>query len=143
MRGTARSYLGIDPCDLLERRLREVAESIALTYGCNGQLQYKRGAAPLVNSTEQTAIAIAAAADLVGEEHVDTDVSRKTAGEDFGAMLERKPGAYILIGNGVDPEGSFQDVHTPIYDFNDKILCLGASYWLELTKKYLCSYGAG
>lgn len=136
VRGTARSY-SASIRDILERRLREVTESIADVYGCCGYLQYKRGSAPLINTPEQTEIATSAATDLVGQEHVDTGVPRKTAGEDFGAMLERKPGAYILIGNGVEPDGSFRDVHTPIYDFNDEILCLGAAYWAGLVNREL------
>ncbi len=49
-------------------------------------------------------------------------------------MLERKPGAYIMIGNGGDDSGGGDCayVHTPRYDFNDQILALGAAYWVEL-----------
>jgi hippurate hydrolase len=48
-------------------------------------------------------------------------------------MLEKKPGAYILIGNGGSIEdGSCHYVHTPHYDFNDQILVTGAAYWVNL-----------
>jgi hippurate hydrolase len=29
-------------------------------------------------------------------------------------------------------DGSFHNVHTPGYDFNDDILALGAAYWVKL-----------
>jgi len=43
----------------------------------------------------------------------------------------------MLIGNGVAADGSFHDVHTPLYDFNDAIITLGASYWVSLVQKEL------
>jgi metal-dependent amidase/aminoacylase/carboxypeptidase family protein len=46
--------------------------------------------------------------------------------EDFACFLERKPGAYIWIGNGNPERGGI--LYNPHYDFNDAILPLGASY---------------
>jgi hippurate hydrolase len=54
--------------------------------------------------------------------------------EDFAFMLEKKPGAYIMIGNGGDGEGGCQNVHSPLYDFNDEILTTGAAYWVNLVQ---------
>ena len=50
-------------------------------------------------------------------------------------MLQEKPGAYILIGNG-DGEGGCM-IHHSSYDFNDRILPLGASYWIQLAENIL------
>ncbi len=57
------------------------------------------------------------------------------AAEDFAWFLEKKPGAYIWIGNGDAESGAM--LHNPHYDFNDKILPLGASYWVRLAKSLL------
>ena len=46
-------------------------------------------------------------------------------------LLER-PGAYIFVGNG-DTAG----VHHPAYDFNDRVLSTGATYWVKLAQAYL------
>lgn len=46
--------------------------------------------------------------------------------EDFAFFLEKKPGAYICIGDGTAETGGMP--HSPHYDFNDAILPLGASY---------------
>ena len=48
-------------------------------------------------------------------------------------MLQRCPGAYLFIGNGV----SRPMVHNPAYDFNDDILLTGAAYWGALTESWL------
>lgn len=49
--------------------------------------------------------------------------------EDFSFMLERVPGAYILIGNG---ESS--GLHSSTYDFNDAIIEQGATLFYHLAK---------
>ena len=56
--------------------------------------------------------------------------------EDFSYMLKKKPGNYIMVGNGKGEAGGCM-VHNPRYDFNDEILPIGASYWVELTRLLL------
>ena len=134
IRGTARSF---SPAvrSLLERRLAEVAAGIAQAGGCEAVSKYFRRYPPLVNAAEQTAIAVQAAAMTVGAENVESNVTPISGAEDFAFMLEKKPGAYIMIGNGGDeqPRGCHHD-HTPLYDFNDQILTTGAAYWLNLVQ---------
>ena len=134
IRGTARSF---SPAvrSLLERRLAEVAAGIAQAGGCEAVSKYFRRYPPLVNAAEQTAIAVQAAAMTVGAENVESNVTPISGAEDFAFMLEKKPGAYIMIGNGGDeqPRGCHH-VHTPLYDFNDQILTTGAAYWLNLVQ---------
>jgi len=57
------------------------------------------------------------------------------ASEDFSYMLERRPGAYIQIGNG-EGEGNCE-VHSPSYDFNDAALPLGAGLFARLAERKL------
>ena len=45
-------------------------------------------------------------------------------GEDFAFMLEERPGAYILVGNG-----DTAMVHNPDYNFNDEAIPAGCSWW--------------
>jgi hippurate hydrolase len=132
IRGTARSYTPADR-DLLDKRLSEIAQGIAAAHGCTAEYHYLRRYPPLVNAPEQTMLALKAAALTVGEARTDGDVEPLTGAEDFAFMLEKKPGAYILVGNGGSIEdGSCHYVHTPHYDFNDQILVTGAAYWVNL-----------
>ena len=77
---------------------------------------------------EQTDVAIAAAGMTVGATNVDPACAPITGGEDFAFMLQKKPGAYIMIGNGGTGEGGCQNVHSPLYDFSDEILTTGATW---------------
>ncbi len=138
IRGTARSFRPAVR-DLLERRLGELAKSIAAAHGCEVAFTYNRRYPPLVNAKEQTDVAIAAAARTVGSAQVDGNTAPITGAEDFAFMLEAKPGAYIFIGNGGDGSGGCHNVHEPLYDFNDEILTTGSAYWVNLVGEELRS----
>jgi hippurate hydrolase len=61
-------------------------------------------------------------------------------GEDFGAMLKGRPGAYIKMGQaapGNPDHGCGKGLHSPHYDFNDEILKFGISYWVRLVENAL------
>jgi amidohydrolase len=134
--GTARSY---SPAirDVIEKRLTEVARACAATYGCTADIHYDRRYPPLVTHPDQTDVSVAAARALVGDRAVATDAPLITGSEDFAFMLEARPGSFIMIGNGIEPDGSYHFVHTPEYDFNDAILALGAAYWVSLVAEEL------
>ena len=136
VRGTARSYRPAVR-DLLDRRMGEVARATAEAWGCRVDYTYQRRYPPLVNNRDKTDVALAAARATVGETHVDPNTPPITGAEDFAFMLEKKPGAYIMIGNGVDSQGGCHYVHTPHYDFNDEILVTGAAYWLNVVREEL------
>jgi hippurate hydrolase len=54
-------------------------------------------------------------------------------------MLDEVPGSYLLIGNGDQASGGHGAcmVHNPGYDFNDAILPIAASYWVQLANAFL------
>ena len=133
IKGTARSF-SPDVRALLERRLAEVAAGIAQSGGCQAVSTYHRRYPPLINAVDQTKIAVEAAALTVGRENVEANTSPLAGAEDFAFMLEKKPGAYIMIGNGGMGEGGCQNVHSPLYDFSDDITTTGAAYWVNLVR---------
>jgi amidohydrolase len=131
--GTARSFSPAVRA-LLERRLAEVAAGIAQAGGCTAESKYLRRYPALINAIEQTSLAVEAAALTVGRENVEPNTPPISGAEDFAFMLEKKPGAYIMIGNGGTEEGGCHNVHSPLYDFNDAILTTGAAYWVNLVQ---------
>jgi len=131
--GTARSFSPAVRA-LLERRLAELAAGIAQAGGCAAESRYLRRYPALINAVEQTSLAVEAAALTVGRENVEPNTPPISGAEDFAFMLEKKPGAYIMIGNGGSEEGGCHNVHSPLYDFNDEILTTGAAYWVNLVQ---------
>jgi amidohydrolase len=134
--GTAR-YYAKEVRDTLERRIRDLATTLADMHGATSELHLRWGAVPVVNHDQETDVAAAAAAALVGAHAVNTNGNRSTGGEDFAFMLEQRPGAIINIGNGVAADGSWHALHTPKYDFNDAIIPLGAAYWVSVVHQEL------
>ena len=134
--GTARTY-SMEVRDTVERRIAELAAATAQAWGCKAEAYYHRGTSPLINEAEQVAVAVAAATAAVGAENVNGQLRPGTGGEDFAEMMLVRPGAFMRIGNGVNPDGSFTGLHTPLYDFNDAIIPAGVRYWVGLVDQEL------
>ena len=132
--GTTRAFLP-EVQDMIERRIRQIAEGVALAHGASADVDYYRRYPPTVNWPEETVIAAGAAAEVVGPDNVARDVEPMMGAEDFAWMLRERPGAFIMIGNGAG-EGNCM-VHNPRYDFNDAILPIGSSYWVKLVERVL------
>jgi len=121
--------------DLLEERIRAVAEGQAASYGMSVTIEYERGYEPTVNHAAETEFARQVARRVVGAEKVH-DVQRPMMGsEDFGYMLAETPGSYFFLGTKrteKDPP-----LHHPRFDFNDDVLPIGAALWVELAESWL------
>lgn len=135
IQGTTRTF---DPKvqDLVEDRMRALATSMAEGFGMEADFNYQRRYCPTINSAEETGHAIAAAQALVGTDRVNTNVTPHMGAEDFGWMLQARPGCYIFTGNGKDGLGGCE-VHNPNYDFNDNAAPYGAAYWVQLVQMQL------
>ncbi|MBR0656559.1 M20 aminoacylase family protein [Plastoroseomonas arctica] len=134
--GTSRSYTPVVR-DLLERRIGELAHGLAALHGATATYDYHRGVPATVNHVEQTHVAIAAAAALVGDKLVDPNALPVMGAEDFSLMLEARPGAFMFIGGGTGEDGKSPNLHTPQFDFNDAIIPLGVAYWASVVEQEL------
>ncbi|MEN9482579.1 MAG: hypothetical protein RJB37_459 [Pseudomonadota bacterium] len=129
---------------LLERRIRALVAAQAESFGCTARIDWRPGYAVLVNTPAETAFAREVALDLLGPDKVTLNGPPLTGSEDFAFMLERVPGSYLLIGNGLGEQGGDDSpaasacmVHNPGYDFNDANLPVGAAYWVRLAERFL------
>ena len=132
--GTIRVFSN-ETMELVETRMRALATGIAQAYGAKADVDVRVVFLPTVNTPEEADFCANVAASIVGEDKVDRHTGLVMASEDFSYMLDACPGAYINIGNG-DAEHACQ-VHNPAYDFNDRILPLGATYWARLVETRL------
>lgn len=140
--GTVRAF-STEMIDLVERRMRTIAEHTAAAFDAQVEFEFKRNYPPLINHAKETAFAVEVMRSIVGIEQVDAQVEPTMGAEDFAFMLQDKPGCYVFIGNG---EGQHRDMghglgpcnlHNPSYDFNDDLLPIGATYWVRLAQAYL------
>ncbi|MEI7294486.1 M20 aminoacylase family protein [Paraburkholderia tropica] len=122
--------------NLLEARIRTIAELQAQSYGATATVDYHAISRPLVNERNATLLAIDAIESLVGPHGLTMMSDAVMGSEDFSWMTEVLPGCYVLIGNGVGSVGGCS-VHNPGYDFNDDALAYGAAWFVALTQRYL------
>ena len=134
LRGTTRHFLPAVQ-DRVEARMREICAGVSASFGVAVDMAYERRYPPLVNTDQETDEATRAATMVAGEGRVLTDITPVMTSEDFAFLLKEKPGAYMGIGGG-NPRESGR-LHQALYDFNDRILPVGASYWATLVETLL------
>ena len=121
----------------LQKRITEIVQAQAQSFSVTAEIDYRRGYAVLVNSKEETDFARQVGVELVGGEKVTLQGPAVTGSEDFAYMLEKRPGCYLLVGNGDGDKHGACMVHNPGYDFNDENVAVGGAYWMLLAKRYL------
>jgi len=129
--GTVRTLMP-DVREQVEKRMKAVVESTAEAYGAKAVVRYERGYPVTVNAPAETAFAVQVATDIVGQENVTADTPPVMGGEDFSYMLEARPGAFVFVGNG-----DTAALHNPAYDFNDEVIPVGCTYWVQLAEQSL------
>jgi amidohydrolase len=141
LQGTVRTFT-IEVLDMIESRMREMSEQLCAAFGMSCEFSFDRNYPPTINDETAAAFARQVMASIVGEEHVLKQEPTMGA-EDFAYMLQAKPGAYCFIGNG---DGDHRatghgegpcTLHNPSYDFNDDLIPLGATYWVQLASQWL------
>ncbi len=126
LRGTVRT-MDHDVQDLCEKRLSEVVQGTVAVFGGVAKINYERGYPVMVNSEEQTEFAAQVATSVSG---TCEEAPLVMGGEDFAYMLNERPGAYILVGNG-----ETAPVHHPEYNFNDEAIPAGCSWWAGIVEQ--------
>jgi len=134
LKGTVRSFTPRVQ-KLIEQRMKEITSGICTANNCDFNWWYEKRFPPTVNSSAETELAAKAARSVCGSESVNANVEMVTGSEDFGYMLQEKPGCYAFLGNGPGEGGCM--LHSAHYDFNDEIIPVGASYFVQLVAEEL------
>ena len=116
--------------EMARTRIAEALEATAKAYGCVAELTIETGYPVTVNDDAKLEIAREIATAVAGEGRVHERAPVMGA-EDFSYMLNARPGAYIVVGNGEDSAG----LHHPKYNFNDDAIPYGTSYFAELVER--------
>ena len=83
---------------LLKKRIVELIESQAASYGATAAIEYDEGYPVVVNTDEETAFAAQVARELVGDEQVVENADLLMGSEDFAFMLQERPGTFLRAG---------------------------------------------
>ncbi|QTD45066.1 M20 aminoacylase family protein [Ottowia testudinis] len=145
IQGTVRTFT-FEVLDLIERRMKEISEGVSAAFGAECAFEFLRNYPPTINTPYEAEFCRRVMAGIVGEANAVPQEPTMGA-EDFSYMLLEKPGAYCFIANGDGAhrgsyEGGGHDagpctLHNPHYDFNDDLIPLGGTYWVQLAEAWL------
>ncbi len=124
--------------DALEEQVTALATGFCAAHGATAAVAFRQPYPLTSNTAPEAACAADAMASLVGVAGVDDPTPSNMVSEDFGFMLQRRPGAYGLIGTGAAGTAPLA-LHTPTYDFNDAAIPLGVAYWTALARQWWSS----
>lgn len=133
--GDARSFTP-EVSGMIEATMKRIVSGLCDANGALSKVSYNREFTATINATREADIVATVAADIAGADNLDADCAPLMASDDFGAMLEQRPGAYFFLGNGTDGSHG-RALHNPAYDFNDGILARGAEVWVRLVETQL------
>jgi len=142
--GTVRTF-STAATDQCEARLNDIARLTCEAMGCTVDVTFTRQYPATVNHADESAFCAEVLRALAGEANVDQSLQPSMGSEDFSFMLNQVPGAYVWIGNG---DGAHRDagygsgpciLHNGSYDFNDALIPVGATYWVELARRRLAA----
>jgi hippurate hydrolase len=129
--GTVRSF-DADVQDTIEAAIRQIAQGVAQATGTRIEVDYVRYYPATVNTAQEATLALRAA-EAAGLK-ASMAPSAAFTSEDFAFMLKARPGAYLWLGQGAGPQraDSTPPLHHPSYDFNDEVLPLGVTWFVQV-----------
>jgi len=141
LQGTVRTF-SLDVLDLIEQRMRDISHHLCAAFGAHCEFEFVRSYPPTVNSAYEADFIRRVMAQIVGQHNVIVQEPTMVS-EDFSFMLQACPGTYGFLYNG---DGSHREpghgggpctLHNTSYDFNDDLIPLGATLWVELVQQWL------
>ena len=133
-------YFSTDVGNEVKAKIKKIVEGISHSMGATATFSSTPNYPATVNTPKHAELCANAAAEVVGSGNVLRNEKPSMGSEDFSFLLNASEGAYIWIGNGLVPEDGPEGgcmLHNTEYDFNDDILPLGSSYWVQLVQGIL------
>lgn len=137
LEGTIRAY---DDAlmERLERRLREVAEGVAQAMRAKATVEFEMRYPPTVNDAAMAELAAGALRRVLGASHVH-DADPNFAAEDFSFVLQRVPGAALMLGVRHPSWTEPKPVHTPRFQLDEDAIPVGVASMTAVALEFLGS----
>ena len=126
MLGTLRS-LTMDGLLNLQKRVKEIAESVAKAHGCEAIVDYPgNDYPPTVNDAEMWKFAKEVGTDMLGKENVN-DLDAVMGGEDFAYYTQKVKGCFVVLGMQNENINAIYSVHHPMFKADEDALHIGTA----------------
>ncbi|MBP7148792.1 MAG: amidohydrolase [Acidobacteria bacterium] len=112
------------------RRIGEMAEAVGKTHDIEAEVEFGTGYPPTVNDAAVAGLLRSAAADVLGAPGA-LPGPQTMAAEDFAMYLQRRPGAFMLLGMRDEAAGIVHPHHCAQFQVAEDVLPLGAEILLR------------
>ncbi len=120
----------------IKNLMAETADSFARVHGATVELDFDRGAPPVMNDPDLVRLASGVIADLYGSEAVVNIPEPSMGAEDFAHYLDHVPGLLIRVGTANGEETS-RALHDARFDLDEQALHPAATVAVETLSRYL------
>ena len=133
--GTTRAYTK-ENRSMIQRRMQEIIDGIAKSFGAEITFNYTDGYPPTVNHAGPVKKVLQAAGKVVGPGAGEPYLSM--GGEDFSYYLQKVPGCFFFVGSAPDGQRQFSTPHhCSHFNMDESALSVGTSVYLHLVEDIL------
>jgi hippurate hydrolase len=104
------------------QRFFEIVEGVGKSLGVDVQIDWEEGYPVTFNDTWATDRYRRIAASVIGEQRMQEESAPVMGGEDFSFYGQHVPACFFFVGLCPAEKERVPPVHTPLFDFNDKVI---------------------
>lgn len=140
MQGTIRTF---SPAvrETVITRLRVLLDGVTAGMGARYDLDIQSMTDAVINDSEMAEVARAAAVQLAGNTNVIWQAPLMVS-EDFSEFARRVPACFMLLGSGNAELGLNAPHHNPRFDFDERVLPIGAALLATTAARFLQEHAA-
>ncbi|KAI9020608.1 N-acyl-L-amino acid amidohydrolase [Hyaloraphidium curvatum] len=138
--GTIR-YFSEEVREKIHSRIQALCRGIEEGYGCNVTPNIVGNYPPTINHAKEADIVLKAAGKVVGPMAIRTEKG-VMGSEDFSFFIQQRPGAFFFVGAALEADRlAAYPHHSPLFDFHEDAMAVGASVWMQLFEDLLVEPG--
>ena len=130
--GTVRTFED-ETHSLVQRRIEEIAKSVAMAYGCSAKIDYKIINHATVNDGDLASMGVCVASKIARV----VEEEKNMGGEDFSEYASRIPGLFAFLGVRNESKGIVYPHHSPKFDLDEEALPLGVEFEVSMAMEML------
>ena len=121
----------------VEGHIKRICAAVGEAFEAQITVDWQAGYPVTVNHAREADLAAAAAAKVFAAEGIIRKRPPIMGAEDFSYMLEKRPGAFVKLGQKAPDGKGGVPVHHPKYDFNDDAAPYGVGFFSALVEQEL------